>query len=181
MKLSANFQLLYFLFIIFTRLRCSMAHIIPSLPSLSPISSPVMSNGLNCLPSTLNLSLIEEQEAEIKIRGRPQSQIRSWFIPHYVNPSLKGALLKRRNNILKYECPACHKEYRGYHINELKAHVRDCNSFPQKHKSMCTFPYICHPHHYISYTHIQCFLTKQIYVLCIIYRLVSKINPTIGR
>ena len=115
-----------------------MAHIIPLLPDLSPISAPVKNE--TELPPTLNLSMLDSQndETESKTGGRPQSEIRKWFIGHYKDATLTGHALTARKNIKEYECPACHLGgIDPWHIDGLKDHVRKCDLFPKRHKGIC--------------------------------------------
>ena len=113
-----------------------------NLPELSPISSPVMKSEaapplIPPPPPTLNWSLAPPNQPASKTGGRPPSDIRGWFVPQYVNPTLASPALNQRKNIKFYECPACRQCIHGWHINELKDHVRCCRNFSKAHKGIC--------------------------------------------
>ena len=75
----------------------------------------------------------------IKIGGRPQSIIRSWFIPVYINNKLAEEERNKLENVFNYRCPfgACAICIRGTKLEHLANHVLVCQHFPQHKKGIC--------------------------------------------
>ena len=63
--------------------------------------------------------------------GRPQSPIRDWFIPMYINDKLKDGERKKLKNISGYICPqrCCKQLIAGTDLKNLCRHVLVCPGF----------------------------------------------------
>ena len=149
----------------------------PQLPSIAthPQLPPIATH-----PQLPSLEPVNDDELP-RMGGRPQSRIRTWFKPRFKNPNLKGRALYAKKNVIDNECLACHKKgINGWHINELKDHVRKCALLPQEHKGICTsaiFPYTITINCY-SYTITNAVYKRhynEIYILYMIRLILSKI------
>ena len=79
--------------------------------------------------------------------GRPQSGIRSWFVPIYKNNKLPERERNKLDNIYGYRCPfgACCMSIHGIKLDNLCNHVLNCKYFPKSKKGIC-YPYISSLH-----------------------------------
>ena len=129
-----------------------MAHLqLPSLESPVRIKQEDDDNN-NLLPPTINWDALSDVEHGYSTHassgsqsncgchngGKPQSPLRSWYIPHLKDPTLAGKKKFAKKNIKCYQCPACGKMgIDPNHIDELKKHTRQCASFPMQYKGIC--------------------------------------------
>ena len=92
--------------------------------------------------STMLFSSDDELEEKNK-GGRPQSVIREFFTPFYVDTTKRGRAKDNLSDISSYVCKDCHVHISGKSLMLLQHHAERCEAASTEKRGMFMFTVVC--------------------------------------